>query len=308
MKGLCLFGFSFGVVFCAACVAGAAEVSFVSNPVWLSVAKTTEGVSVQASTVVTKQGDEAISGTVTFYSDGKALGTSDFSLPAGVGGVIVALSFVPEKGTHAVSAKITKAAAGNEALTVTGEAKAGEKLVVEPDNDRDQISDAVDADDDNDGVSDADEKKAGTDPLKKEVAAETAPAVAGASTTANGIVDQATEAAKSASSAVLAKTEDFRLSAGKYFDTKLAEAEAAKKAKQEAAKPEDGTDLDEILVAEPKSLTEQVKDTSGILERVKIQAYKALSFVFNSFYAFYIILVLLVLWILRKIWKRYSLD
>ena len=306
VKGLCLFGLSFGVVFCVACVASAAEVSFVSNPLWLSTTKTTEGESVQASTVITKQGAEAISGTVTFYANGKELGATDFSLSSGVGGVVVALSFVPEKGTSAVSAKITHAVVGDEAITVTGEAKAGVTLVVEPDNDRDKIADATDPDDDNDGISDADEKKNGTDPLKKEVVQSAAPSVAGATTSTGDFVGQATSVAKNTGSLLFAKTEGFRLSAGDYFDTKIAEAEAVRKAKQAAAGEE--MDLDERLVAGPKPFMEQLKDTSGLFEGIKIQAYKVLAFIFGNVYAFYIVIILFVLWLLRKVWRRHSLD
>jgi hypothetical protein len=284
-------------------VASAADVSFVSNPVWLSTAKTTEGETVQASTVITKQGAEAISGTVTFFDNGKVLGTSDFLLPSGVGGVVVALSFVPEKGTHVVSAKITQAVSGDQALSVTGEAKAGGSLIVEPDNDRDKITDAIDMDDDNDGVSDVDEKKAGTDPLKKEIVAQ--PQVAGASTTASGALNQATAIAKSVGGTVFEKTEGFRLNGADYFDKKIAEEEAKRSATKPETTPEQ--DLDEKLI-HPKSLTEQISDTSGIVEGIKIQAYKVFSFIFNNVYIFYIIIIFFVLWILRKIWRRHSLN
>jgi hypothetical protein len=308
VKGLCLFGFSFGIVFCAACFACAQEVSFVSNPLWLSAASTTEGQTVQASTVVTKQGTDSVSGTVTFYAGGEALGTSDFMLSSGTGGAVVSLSFVPKKGAHTVSAKITRAAVSRggaeETVTVAGEAKATEALVVAPDNDRDEIADAKDADDDNDGVSDEDESKAGTNPLVKETSASVG-TVAGTSTE---LVGQATDIAKNTSAMLLSKAEGLRTTAANYFDTKLKEAEAAKKTAQEAAVPEDGTDLDKIFVAEPKPISEQVKDSSGILAGVKVQAYKALSFIFNNVYAFYIILIVFVLWILRKIWRRHSLD
>lgn len=308
MKGLCLFGLSFGVVFCAACFASAEGVSFVSNPVWLSTTKTTEGETVQASTVITKSGADAVAGEVTFFSNGKNIGTKDFSLPSNVGGVVVAVSFVPEKGTHLVSAKVTRATVtrngSEEAVTVSGEAKAGETLTIHPDADHDTIVDSTDPDDDNDGVSDVDETKNGTDPLKKEASA--APAVAGTST-ANAI-SGATETAKTIGAQVFAKTEDLRNSVANYFDAKLTETEVAQKAKQEAAKDFVEVDIDERLVADPKPLAEQVKDTSGIIEGLKLQVYKTGAFIFSNIYAFYIILIALILLIVRKIWKRHSLD
>jgi hypothetical protein len=298
LESLSVFAISFGVVFCAVCVAHAQEVSFVSNPVWLSSTKTTEGESVQASTVVTKQGVEAISGTVTFYANGKSLGTSDFSLPAGVGGVVLALTFVPEPGSYSVSAKITKAVSGGEVLEVVGEAKASGSLVVEADNDRDKIADAADSDDDNDGVSDADEKKAGTDPLKKEVAQSVpVPQVAGAS----AIADQA----KAAGGVVFERAEDFRTDSAAYLERKIKEEEAARSLKKQETVLEE--DLDATLV-HPKSFTEQISDTSGILEGVKIQAYKAAHFVFDNVYVFYLVIIAFILWLLRKIWRRYSLN
>lgn len=309
VKELCLFGLSFGIVFCAACFASAESVSFASNPIWLSDASVTEGTPVQVSTVITKQSDEAISGTVTFYAGEAVIGISDFSLTKNVGGVVVAVSWVPSRGTHGISAKITRAvvsrAGTEESLPISGEVKAKETLIVAPDNDRDAIADANDTDDDNDGIADADETRNGTDPLTKEAAP--APQVAGAATS-SGALGKATDIAKNTGALIFAETEELRNSAADYFDAKLAETEAARKAKQEAAKPNDGADLGKLLVAEPKSLTDQVKDTSGLLEGIKMQAYKMLSFIFGNIYAFYIVLIFIVLWILRKIWKRFSLD
>lgn len=305
VKSLCLFGVSFGVVFCAVCFAYAEEVAFASNPLWLSTTETTEGEKVQASTVVTKQDAESVSGTISFFSGGKLLGTSDFSLPAGVGGAVVSVTFAPEKGTHQVSAKITRAVVSRngaeEPVQVTGEAKAADKLVVTPDNDRDKIADAIDADDDNDGISDADEKVKGTDPLKSEVQA-----VAGAASSSGAFIDDATNAAKDTSALVFARMEELRNSAANYFDQKLKEAEEVRNVKQEAAA--DLPNIEDVVVAPPKPLSEQVQDTSGLLEGIKAQAYKVLSYVFNNVYLFYIIIIVFVLWILRKIWRRHSLD
>jgi hypothetical protein len=307
VKGLCLFGLSFGIVFCAACFASAQEVSFVSNPVWLSTTQTTEGETVQASTVITKQDAESVTGEVAFFSNGKDIGTAEFSLPSNVGGVVVAVSFTPEKGTHLVSAKVTRAVAlqngASVAVDVTAEAKAGETLTIDPDNDHDKIVDAQDADDDNDGISDADEKTGGTDPLKQE--ANAAPAVAGAATSTS--LAGATETAKDIGAQVFAKTEELRNSVANYFDGKVEETEAARQAKQEAVKDFVEGDIEERLI-DVKPLSEQVKDTSGILEGLKLQVYKIGSFVFSNMYVFYIVFIGLILLILRKIWKRYSLD
>ncbi len=295
VKGLCLFGLSFGVVFCAACFANAQAVSFVSNPLWLSSSHVTEGVSVQASTVITKQNAESVSGTITFYSNGKSIGTSDFTLPARVGGVVVAVSWAPEKGTHLVSAKVTRAVSGaSQDLNVSEEVKAKETLVVDPDNDRDGIADASDPDDDNDGASDASEVKNGTDPLKKEVTQSTAPAVAGAATTSvSGLVTQAKDIADPIGENVFETTEGWREKGKEFFDGKVAGTSNV-----------DGfastTNAD--FVKDPK------KGVMGIWDMVKMYAYKTGSFIFGNVYAFYIFFILLVLWIIRKIWKRYSLD
>lgn len=300
MKSLGLFGVSFGIVFCAVAFANAQEVSFVSNPLWLSTTHTTEGETVLASTVITKTTDESVNGEVEFFSNGKSIGTKEFSLPSNVGGAVVAVSFVPEKGTHLVSAKVTRATRGENQVTVAGEVKAKETLTIDPDNDRDQIADAKDADDDNDGVSDEDEKVAGTDPLTKAAA----PAVAGAST--SSAVTQATETAKNLGAKIFEQTEALRNSASNYFDEKIAEAEAQKKAKEDAA--DDFEDIETRASGDGKPLSEQVKDTSGLVERFKIQAFKIGSFIFSNMPVFYIVTIGLILLILRKVWKRHSLD
>lgn len=294
VKGLCLFGLSFGIVFCAACFANAQTVSFVSNPLWLSSSHVTEGVSVQASTVIIKQNAESVSGTITFYSNGKSVGTSDFTLPSNVGGVVVAVSWAPGEGTHLVSAKVTRAVFGaSQDLNVSEEVKAKETLVVDPDNDRDGIADANDPDDDNDGMSDVEEKKNGTDPLKKEAIQSAAPSVAGASTTVSGIVAQTKDIADPIGESVFETTEGWREKGKEYFDGKVAGTSNV-----------DGfastTNAD--LVKDPK------KGALGIWDMVKMYAYRTGSFIFGNVYAFYIFFILLILWLLRKIWRRYSLD
>lgn len=294
VKGLCLFGLSFGLVFCTACFVGAETVSFASNPIWLSTTRTTEGVPVRVSTVVMKGGEGEASGTVTFYAGSKVIGSSEFSLPSSVGGAVVAVSFIPLAGTHAISAKING--------DTTAEIRAKESLIIDPDNDRDAIADASDPDDDNDGVSDVDEKKEGTDPLKKP---EQKGQVAGMSTSTKGLANDAKAKAASIGGTLFAQSEDWRVAGATYFDEKIADAEAQKARKQAELTREPS--IDEMLV-EPKPLMEQVSDASGMLETMKIQGFKALSFVFNNVYAFYIIIILFVLWLLRKFWRRHSLD
>ncbi len=291
IDGLCVFALSFGIVFCAACVANA-QVSFVSNPLWLSGSHVTEGVTVQASTVITKQSAESVQGTVTFYSNGTSIGTSDFTLPSSVGGVVVAVSWAPEKGTHLISAKVTRAVAGNsQDLNVSEEVKAKETLTVDADTDRDGISDTNDADDDNDGISDVDEKKNGTDPLKKEGAM---PSVAGAATTsASGLVTQAKNIAGPIGESVVETTEGWREKGKKFFEGKVAGA-----SNTEGFASTTNADF----VNNPK------EGVMGIWEMIKHYAYKAGSFIFGNVYAFYIFFILLILWIIRKIWRRYSLD
>jgi len=292
IDGLCVFALSFGIVFSAACYANA-EVGFVSNPLWLSSSHVTEGVTVQASTVITKQDVEKVDGTVTFYADGKAIGTSDFSLPSNVGGVVVAVSWVPGVGTHAVSAKVTRAVAGEKDVRIAEEVKADEKLTVDPDNDRDGIADAKDEDDDNDGVTDADEKAKGSDPLKKEVSQSVAPSVAGASTTASGLVEQAKNLAGPVGETVFETTESWREKGKDYFEGKVAGTGNVKGFASTTNKD---------LVSNPK------EGVMGIWEMVQAYSYKAGAFIFGNVYAFYIFFILLILWLLRKLWRRYSLD
>jgi len=292
IDGLCIFALSFGAVFCAACVVHA-EVGFVSNPLWLSASNVTEGSKVQVSTVVTKENVEEAEGTVTFYSDGKEIGTSDFSLPPDVGGVVVSVSFVPEDGTHSVTAKVTRAHAGEKEVTVAAEVKAKETLRVEPDTDRDSISDAKDEDDDNDGVSDAEETKQGTDPKKNETASVATPKVAGASTSPSAIIEQAKEITGPIGETVIETTEGWREKGKDFFDTKSA-------GKQNVKGFASTTNKD--LVSNPK------EGVMGIGEMVLAYAYKAGAFIFGNVYAFYLFFLFLILWLLRKMWRKYSLD
>lgn len=291
IKGLCVFALLFGIVFCATCVVNA-DVEFVSNPLWLSSSHVTEGVTVQASTVITKQDVESAEGTVTFYANGKAIGTADFSLPHDVGGVVVAVSWVPEKGTHALSAKMTRAVSGSsQDLKVSGEVKAKETLSVDPDNDRDGVEDAKDEDDDNDGVTDTEETKKGSDPLKNETKTGV---VAGAATTSpSAIIEQAKNIAGPIGETVFETTEGWREKGKEYFDGKVAGNTNTKGFASTTNKD---------LVSNPK------EGVMGIWEMVMVYAYKAGSFIFGNVYAFYIFFILLILWILRKIWRRYSLD
>lgn len=304
VKSVFLFGVSFSVAFAAVSFADAQEVSFVSNPVWLSTERTTEGETVLLSTVITKSGADAVSGDVEFFANGSSIGTADFSLPADVGGAVASVSFVPLPGTHRISAKVTRAVivrnGGEETVAVAGEANAGETLTIEPDNDRDRIADASDPDDDNDGVSDIDEKANGTDPKEKPEPA--APAVAGASTTS---ITGASDTAKAFGAKVFAQTETLRNSMANYFEQKIDEAESERAAKQAAAA--DMPDIEEKLV-EAKPITEQLQDTSGFLEGFKIQFYTIGKFFTGNMIVFYVFAVIIILAILRKLWRRHSLD
>ena len=292
MKGFCLFAVSFGVVFCCALYVHADElVSFATSPLWLSSTHVTEGRSVTISTVVMKKDAESAQGTVTFFADGTVVGSADFSLSSDVGGAVVAVSTVPSKGTHKISAKISKVTVtqgGKEqTIAVAEEIKSAETLVVDPDNDRDGIPDATDPDDDNDGVPDSVEIKNGTNPFVADAPA-AAPAVAGAATTSvSGIVDKATDIAKSTGANVFQTTESLRAKGKDYFD-----------AKSKGGVSGFGSTTNADLLKNP----------TGILETAKSYAYKTGAFVFGNIYVFYLILILFVLWLLRRIWRRYSLD
>jgi hypothetical protein len=134
---------------------------------------------------------------------------------------------------------------------------------------------------------------------------EDAPASA-ASDQVGAVIGQIIGIVKSTTTTVFGKTEVFRTSTAAYFERKLSEAQVARMEKWAAAQNiEDGADLDKLLVAEPKPLMDQIQDSSGLFEGIKIQAYKMLAFVFNTAYAFYAILALIVFWILRKIYKRF---
>lgn len=292
IDGLCIFALSFGAVFCAACVVHA-DVGFVSNPLWLSSSSVTEGVSVQVSTVVTKQNVEDVEGTVTFYSDSKEIGTADFSIPRSVGGVVVGVSFVPANGTHAVTAKVTRARVGEKEVTVAAEVKAPETLRVEADTDRDTIADTKDEDDDNDGVSDVEETKKGTDPKKNETAAVAMPKVAGASTSPSELIAQAKEITGPIGETVIDTTESWREKGKEFFDAK-----SAGKANVKGFASTTNKDL----VSNPK------EGVMGIWEMVQAYGYKAGAFIFGNVYAFYLFFLFLILWILRKMWRKYSLD
>lgn len=297
VKGLCLFGLSFGLVFCVACFANADAVSFAKNPLWISPSHVTEGKNVQISTVVMKTDAESAYGSVAFFADGAPVGSADFSLSDPVGGAVVGVSFVAVQGVHAISAKISAVKivrdGKEETVPASGAITAAEKLTVDPDNDRDGVSDADDADDDNDGISDDDEKKNGTDPLVKE-ASKAAPAVAGAATTSvSGLVTQVKEIAGPVGETLVETTEGWREKGKEYFDGKVAGTSDVKGF---------ASTTNSDLVKNPK------EGVMGIWEMVQAYVFKAGAFVFGNAYAFYIFFILLMLWILRKIWKRYSLD
>lgn len=260
IDGLCVFALSFGIVFCAVCYANA-DVAFVSNPLWLSASHVTEGESVQVSTVITKRDLEKVDGTVTFYADGSAIGTSDFSLPPNVAGVVVAVSWVPPVGTHTVSAKITRAVAGgSQDLNIVGEVKSEESLVVE----------------------------------RKERGETAEPAVRGAATTSpSALVEQAKSFAGPVGEAVVETTEGWREKGKDYFEGKVAGTSNV----QGFASTSNAD-----LVKNPK------EGVMGIWEMVQAYAFKAGAFIFGNVYAFYIFFIVLILWLLRKMWRKYSLN
>jgi hypothetical protein len=313
VKELILFVLSFSLVLGTAYAANAEEVvSFASSPLWLNTAHVTEGKLVQISTVVMKRGSENVFGTVRFIAGGKEVGTADFSLSDSVPGAVVAVSFVPPPGKHSISAIISEARViktGNEeTVKVSDEIKASETLVVDADMDRDGIPDATDLDDDNDTISDLDEKKNGTNPLAKEVSKTVAtPAVAGMATTSlNDAVEKASALAHVTGNTVFATTELFRTKGAAFFDEKLRAAETTREAARAAAA--DIQTADERAVEGFRPLSEQLKDTSGILGGIKVQVYSIGATLFKNAYAFYIVFIVFVLWVLRKIWRRHSLD
>ena len=293
IKGLCLFGLSFGIVFCAACFANADAVSFATNPLWISPTHVTEGREVKISTVVMKTDADSARGTITFFADGAQVGSAPFNLSQDVGGAVIGVSFVPSNGTHSISAKISEVvvtkAGKEETVPASGEIAAKEKLTVDPDADRDGVTDSIDADDDNDGVSDSEEIKRGTDPKKKEEAAQASSSVAGASTSVSSVVEKAKGVAGPIGGNVFAATENVREKGKEFFDKKI-------------------STQGNVSGFASTTNADFAQNPIGILAMVKNYAYKAGSFIFGNVYAFYLILILFILWLLRKIWKRYSLD
>lgn len=292
IQALSLFALSFGLVFSAAYVAHAdTQVSFAESPLWLDATQVLEGEDVRVSTVVMKKDAERASGTVDFYAGGIVVGSADFSLSETIGGAVVGVSFSPKPGTYAISAKITKVTVvrdGKEqVIAVAEEIKSKETLRVALDTDRDAIPNETDTDDDGDGVSDANEVKTGTNPLLKEVVG--VPEVAGAATSSSGVegvVAQAKEVAGPLGARIVETSEGVRTKGAEYFKEKVAGSNVAGFA----------------------SSSIDVRNPMGILEMVKNNSFKAGAFVFGNVYAFYLIALFLILWMLRKLWKRHSLN
>lgn len=265
----------------------AATISFATSPLWLSETRVPAGKSVTVSTAVMKTGDEKVTGGVTFYANEKQIGFSDFSLPAHTYGAVASVSWVPAPGAYAISAKITRAVIARdgkeEMLTTETEVRSSDVLVVLLDTDADGIPNVDDPDDDNDGVSDADEKKAGTDPLVKN--SPHLSLVAGVSTSSMGdLLGGATGAAQSVGATLFDTSENARKASGNYINNKLTAIKAA-----------------------PESAT----TTAGMLwwwGGFKLYALKILSFFLNNIYAFYIALIFIALWVIRRFWRRHSLD
>lgn len=293
IKHLCLFGLSFGIVLCTACYVNADEVvSFATEPLWLSQTRVTEGKTVQVSTVVRKGESERAQGTVTFMAGETQIGTADFSLSNDVGGAVVGISWVPTPGKHKLSARISSVTyernGKSETITTLKPITALETLTVEPDNDRDGTPDPVDADDDNDGIPDATEIKNGTDPKKKEEAA-LPTQVAGVATSTGDIVGDAQRMAQDTGNKVFQASERLREKGKAYFDTQIAKQ---------------GT----VSGFASSTNAEIMSNPAGVLATAKSYALKAGSFVFGNVYAFYIFVIVFVLWVLRTIWRRYSLN
>lgn len=282
---------TFIVLLCAlflpASVHAVASVSFATSPLWLSAARIVVGKSVTISTAVMKVGDEKVTGGVTFYANEKQIGFSDFSLGAHTYGAVASVSWVPAPGTYNISAKITRAVitrdGKEEALVVSTEVKSSEALVVLLDIDGDGIPNMDDPDDDNDGISDDDERRGGTNPLVKDAPPKSQ--VAGVSTsTTSDILALTGDAAQSLGSSLFDRSENLRKKGGAYVGNKLMEWQAAT-----------GT-------------ATSSKDIDWWWSGLKLYGLHILSFFLNNIYAFYIALIFIVLWIIRKIWRRYSID
>lgn len=226
-------------------------VSFASSPLWLSTTRAIEGDSIKVSTVVTKNGTSAVSGSVTFFANDTAIGSSDFSLSAQTGGAIVAVSWVPKAGEYRISAKMTKASIArngkNENVTTSATIAAQETLRVD----------------------------AKPEPAKIATTSQSA----SAQTVSSDFTSRATNIAKSTGNVVFEKTESFRASGDAFIDAELA-----------------------------KDSDTSASGVPGIVAGAKTAALKAASYLFKNIYAFYLVLILFILWLLRKIWKRYSLD
>ncbi len=306
---MCLFGISFGVVFCTACLVHAdTVVSFAAAPLWLSSTHVLEGESVMISTVVMKKKSERVDGVVTFKSGTSTISSAPFSLPSTESGAVVSVSWVPNPGSHNISAHISQVSVGEQAAhtaTELSSVQSKEVVIVRADTDRDRVADSEDGDDDNDGITDTDEKKNGTNPKVSDSVQRT-PEVAGVATTTDGLIEQARTIASSTHNALLRSTESFRLNGAEYFDMKLQEAE--KKRADKIAAVQKLPSIDDIAEKKMLPLSEQFADASGILEGVTIQAYRLLVQLFSNIYAFYLVLIFLVLWILRTIWKRFSIT
>ena len=186
---------------------------------------------------------------------------------------------------------------------MTKELRAAHSLIVLKDTDRDTKPDDSDPDDDNDGLSDIEEKKNGTNPLVKEV--KPTPKVLGASTTAttsSALVDRVVDTATSIGNMAFEETEEMRLAADAYVGAKLANIEA-----NIAARPTNTSESGTTSI-QFRSFKDQVSDVGGLLDSAKYYALKCIGFIVGSIYAFYLFLIAVVLLVLRKIWRRHSLD
>ncbi|MBI5134128.1 MAG: hypothetical protein HZA81_01965 [Candidatus Taylorbacteria bacterium] len=93
------------VSLCPLSLLGATGVGFVKSPLWFSKSSFAEGETVKIFTALQNSSDSDLRGRMVFYSDGKEIGSSSFSILSGNSEVIWS-KFSAEAGSHRFSAKI----------------------------------------------------------------------------------------------------------------------------------------------------------------------------------------------------------
>lgn len=291
--------------------AQAQEIDFLTSPLWLSVSSTTEGQPVRVSAVVTKQNDIDVQGEVTFFAAGTKIGASGFALSSSETGTVISISWTPSAGTYPITAQITRAVASkSEAmLSVPKELRATRALEVLKDTDRDLIEDIKDDDDDNDGVSDTEELKQGSDPLIKETKAVSAVlGTSTASSSSDALISRALETASDVGGSVFEVTEEMRVAADAYVAQKVKDIEA-RRAATSSDRTSSTTNSDSpATVLQVRSLQEQLGDINTIKDITLLYGLKVAQYIVGNVYIFYLAGIFMVLFIVRRIWKRHSLD